>query len=81
MADYCAPVLYPTATSWSADLARRLWVAIEAELPTVDQVLLEKMPERVGDLINPLFLLSDEANPESCHGSNLLPPWPEVATP
>jgi CelD/BcsL family acetyltransferase involved in cellulose biosynthesis len=77
-ADYCAPVLYPTAIVWTAERAQMLWAAIEAALPGVDQVVLEKMPAMVGDCINPLYLLADELNPESCHGSNLLRSWSEI---
>lgn len=77
-ADFNAPILYPTGIEWTAGRAAALWAAIEAALPPVDQVLLEKMPAMVGDLINPLFLLAGEANPESAHGSNLLLDWPEI---
>lgn len=77
-ADYCAPILYPTAIVWTPERARVLWASIEAALPAVDQVVLDKMPAMVGDCVNPFFLLADDTNPESCHGSNLLRPWAEI---
>ncbi|MEP7240342.1 MAG: GNAT family N-acetyltransferase [Devosia sp.] len=77
-ADYCAPLLYPTTIVWTPELADALWAAIEAALPPVDRVRLEKMPAMVSDRVNPLFLLRTEVNPESCHGSDLLRPWSEI---
>jgi CelD/BcsL family acetyltransferase involved in cellulose biosynthesis len=77
-ADYVAPVLYPTSIVWTPELARALWQAVEKVLPRADIVQLEKMPARVGDCVNPMFLLGTETNPESCHGSNLLRPWAEI---
>jgi CelD/BcsL family acetyltransferase involved in cellulose biosynthesis len=77
-ADYCAPILYPTAIEWTVERVTALWSSIEAALPPNDKVVLEKMPAMVGDLVNPLYLLSGESNPESCHGSVLTRPWPEI---
>lgn len=77
-ADYNAPLLYPTDRRWTAESARSLWSAIEAALPAFDVVRLEKMPAMVADCINPFFLLTDGANPESAHGSNMLLPWAEI---
>ena len=76
--DYNAPLLYPTAIEWTKERAAALWSAIESALPPVDKVVLEKMPAMVGDLVNPLYLLSGEANPESCHGSVLTRPWDAI---
>lgn len=76
--DYNAPVLYPAPFAWTAELATSLWAAIEAALPRVDKIVLEKMPAMVRDCANPLHWLSAEANPESCHGSVLTRPWAEI---
>lgn len=78
VSDYNAPVLFPTAIAWDKLAAQNLWQAILARLPGFDIVILDKMPELVGALVNPLFLLADETNPESCHLTNLDRPWPEV---
>jgi CelD/BcsL family acetyltransferase involved in cellulose biosynthesis len=77
-ADYNAPIVYPNAIDWTADRAQSLWRAIEAALPPVDIVRLEKVPAMVGDLVNPLHLLGEAANPESAHGSNMRLAWPEI---
>jgi CelD/BcsL family acetyltransferase involved in cellulose biosynthesis len=77
-ADYNAPILYRTAIDWTQERAAALWAAIEATLPTVDKIVLEKMPAMVGGLVNPLYRISGEANPESCHGSDLTRPWAEI---
>jgi CelD/BcsL family acetyltransferase involved in cellulose biosynthesis len=77
-ADYNAPILYPNDIAWTPELARALWAKIEAALPAADLVVLDKMPAMVGDLVNPLYLLADETNPESCHGSDLTRPWAEI---
>ncbi|MCJ2105201.1 GNAT family N-acetyltransferase [Methylobacterium sp. E-041] len=76
--DYNAPVLFPTARAWNPGMAAPLWEAVKAALPPIDLVVLEKMPAAVGDRINPLYLLSETANPESCHLNDLARPWAEI---
>ena len=77
-ADYNAPILYPTATAWTPERAAALWGQVEAALGPIDKVVLDKLPAMVGDCVNPLHLLADEANPESCHGSDLTLAWEKV---
>jgi CelD/BcsL family acetyltransferase involved in cellulose biosynthesis len=77
-ADYCAPLLYPTAIEWTRERSLALWAAVEAALPAVDKVVLEKMPAMVGDCVNPLYRIAGEANLESAHGSMLTGPWAEI---
>lgn len=77
-ADYCAPLLYPTTIEWTRERSLALWAAVEAALPAIDKVVLEKMPATVGDCVNPLYQIAGEANPESAHGSVLTGPWPEI---
>lgn len=77
-ADYNAPILYPTAIAWTAARAAALWAQLEAALGPVDKLVLDKMPAMVGDCVNPLRLIADEDNPESCHGSNLTLPWEQI---
>ncbi len=77
-ADYNAPVCYPSNIEWTSEIVRHLWTRIVAELPPFDVARLDKMPERVADLINPLFLLADQANDEACHGNNLTLDWAGV---
>jgi CelD/BcsL family acetyltransferase involved in cellulose biosynthesis len=77
-ADYNAPIVYPNTIEWTIERAHALWQAIEAAVPPADKVVLDKMPAMVGHLVNPLYSLAAEANPESCHGSVLTRPWPEI---
>lgn len=77
-ADYNTPILFSGGEVWTDELARTLWNEITARLPAFDLVILEKMPEKAGALINPLHLLANRANPESCHLTRLDRPWPEV---
>jgi CelD/BcsL family acetyltransferase involved in cellulose biosynthesis len=78
VADYNAPVLFPTSRIWTAEAAGDLWSAIEKALPAYDVARLEKMPAYLGNLQNPLALIADGANEESCHGNVLTRPWSEV---
>lgn len=78
VSDYNAPVLFPTSIVWTKRSAAALWQSIVAHLPAFDLVLLDKMPEKVRDLVNPLYLLSDEPNAESCHLTNLDQPVEEI---
>jgi CelD/BcsL family acetyltransferase involved in cellulose biosynthesis len=77
-ADYCAPLLYPTSIEWTRERSLALWATVEAALPPIDKVVLEKMPAMVGDCVNPLYRISGESNPESAHGSVLTRPWAEI---
>lgn len=77
-ADYNAPIVFPAQDSWTLDRARRLWTEITASLPRFDLVVLDKMPETVGGLVNPFYLLAGASNPESCHLTRLDRPWSEV---
>ncbi|RCS25157.1 GNAT family N-acetyltransferase [Phyllobacterium salinisoli] len=77
-ADYNAPVLFPVPWEWSRPLAEQLWEAIVASLPAFDVFILDKMPEDVGGLINPLHLISDGPNDVSCHGTDLRRSWADI---
>src|SRR5690606_12338142 len=77
-ADYNAPIVFPVQDGWTLDRTRRLWAEITASLPRFDLVVLDKMPETVGGLANPFYLLAGASNPESCHLTRLDRPWSEV---
>ncbi len=78
VSDYNSPVLFPTDIVWTKRSAAALWQSIVARLPAFDLVLFDKMPEKVRDLVNPLYLLSDEANIESCHLTSLEQPKDDI---
>lgn len=70
-ADYNAPVVFPQAATDLAGSALQLWERIVSLLPAFDVVRLEKMPERILGVPNPLYGLAREANGQSCHGNDL----------
>lgn len=77
-ADYNTPILFSVEEAWTQARARTLWEEITAHLPAFDLVILEKMPEKAGTLVNPLHFLANGINPEFCHLTQLDRPWPDV---
>ena len=73
VSDYNAPVVFPGAAALGA--APAIWSEIAGHLPPFDLAILEKMPEQVGNLTNPLFSLATEDHHESCHAVALYGPW------
>lgn len=78
VADYNAPVLFPTPRLWTAESVTHLWRRISEKLPAHDVALLEKMPLEAGGLLNPLALLPSAPNEVFCHGNDLRRPWEAV---
>ncbi len=66
LADYNAPILAPMAPQ-DAHGAANLWRALLRALPGADLVRFERMPPRVGPLLNPLALLPS-ARPSTAGG-------------
>ncbi len=77
-ADYNAPLVHPALRDLQHAEVQQLWRAIEAALPKVDIVDLEKMPQSIDDRPNPLFCLANTQNAVSCHGSDLTRPLDEI---
>jgi CelD/BcsL family acetyltransferase involved in cellulose biosynthesis len=77
-ADYNAPVVYPRAANLPREIVPALWDRILSLLPAVDVVRLEKMPDHILGVPNPLFALAEEPNGESCHGNDLTKTLAEV---
>ncbi len=75
--DYNAPVVFPEAQG-SGD-AVQLWASLKRALPRFDVAVLEKMPDAVGDLPNPIAYLASSAHHESCHAVRLYRPWAQFA--
>ena len=76
VSDYNAPVIFPEAARWGPDAARMVWHLLRRKLPPFDLAVLEKMPQTVGGVTNPLYTLATAAHPESGHAVKLDPPWP-----
>jgi CelD/BcsL family acetyltransferase involved in cellulose biosynthesis len=69
--DYNAPVVFPSVANWDAKTVRTIWRSLRKLLPPFDIAMFEKMPERVGDLPNPLSLLRTAADPYTGHAAYL----------
>lgn len=71
VADYNAPVLFACGIQWTKASADNLWRQITAVLPAFDYADFENMPETVGSLVNPLFLLARHSNLADSHATDL----------
>ena len=69
--DYSTPVLFPASAGLDRAAMLRVWAEIAAAVPPHDVALLDKLPERVGDLANPLMHLATARMPESGHVMSL----------
>jgi CelD/BcsL family acetyltransferase involved in cellulose biosynthesis len=77
VSDYNTPILFAPDRPWTAQAFATLWRRIVAALPPFDAAVLEKMPERVADLANPLLLLQTAPYPACGHAITLSGSWPE----
>lgn len=73
--DYNAPILLPTPEG-AAPLSSALWREIIAAAPSVDSVVLEKMPLRLGNTVNPLSAGIRRTAPPSAYEIPLAGTWP-----
>ena len=76
VSDYNAPVLFPDCKGLRFD-ATDFWQRLQSHLPRYDLAVLEKMPETVGGLANPIAPLATCNRFESCHHATLQGDWPE----
>ena len=67
VSDYNAPVVFPETAFMRFD-KRHLWEQLRSCLPPFDLAVLEKMPETIEGLPNPLSVIATARHPESCHG-------------
>jgi CelD/BcsL family acetyltransferase involved in cellulose biosynthesis len=79
VSDYNAPVVFPEAADWGPEAASALWSLLRRKLPPFDLAMLEKMPDAVGDLRNPLSGLATAPHAESCHVARLEGSWERFA--
>lgn len=78
VADYNAPVLFDCGVEWNQQQAENLWQQVLAALPAFDFAELSNMPEKIGHLINPLFLLANTDNQASSHANSLTHSWDKI---
>jgi CelD/BcsL family acetyltransferase involved in cellulose biosynthesis len=67
VSDYNAPVVYPEAAGIRLE-GPRIWKRLRECLPPFDLAALEKMPESIEGVPNPLSAIATASHPESCHG-------------
>lgn len=78
VADYNAPVVFDCGIEWTRAQAENLWRQITQALPAFDFVDFENMPERLGSLVNPLFVLATQSNSADSHATSLKPDWATI---
>ena len=71
MSDYNAPVLFAPAGDWDATTVRMIWQAMRQIRPRFDFAIFDKVPDRVGDLANPLRYLVTSPYSVSGHAITL----------
>jgi CelD/BcsL family acetyltransferase involved in cellulose biosynthesis len=77
LSDYNAPIIFPAAQRWGEDDMRSIWQGLRRILPPFDIAILDKMPENVGDVPNPLNLLGTVPLLSSGHATTLAGSWRE----
>lgn len=78
VADYNAPVLFECGIEWSKPQAENLWQQILMVLPAFDYAEFTNMPEKLGKLLNPLFLLANKDNLANSHANILTHDWNKI---
>ena len=79
LSDYNAPVLFPPALEWNVEDFRLIWRGLKKGLP-FDIAVWDKVPERVGEMDNPMTLLTLSPQGQSCHFFRLSGTWKEIST-
>jgi CelD/BcsL family acetyltransferase involved in cellulose biosynthesis len=74
VSDYNAPILFPEIETLGLEDCA-LWKQIQSHLPAYDLAVLEKMPDSVDGIRNPLASLTTGARHESCHHVTLQGDW------
>ena len=80
VSDYNAPVVFSAAANLTRRDMQALWDSLREQLAPVDLILLEKMPEYVHDIRNPLADFATHSHGEDCHAVTLNGSWDEFAS-
>ena len=78
LSEHNAPVIFPLAREWNAETAETIWRGLCKSLP-FDIAVLEKVPEFVGDLRNPLCFLNMSPQGQSSYQLALSETWDELS--
>lgn len=76
--DYNAPILFQDFSAWSKEQVQTLIKDICNKLPPIDIINFQKMPQWIGNQLNPFFLITTQKHPESGHFSTLDQPWSQL---
>jgi CelD/BcsL family acetyltransferase involved in cellulose biosynthesis len=68
------PVVFSTSRDWSVETTQLIWQSLHNILQ-FDVAFLEKMPDCIGDIRNPLSVLKTSKESFSCHAMTLSEPW------
>lgn len=78
VADYNAPIIFSCGIEWTRLQAENLWQQIIKALPPFDFADFNNMPEKLGKLHNPLFLLANHNNGANSHATVLTHDWERI---
>ncbi|MEJ5018436.1 GNAT family N-acetyltransferase [Ochrobactrum vermis] len=78
VSDYNGPVIFPAAAQLSHNTATRIFEAVAAAVPSHDLMALNKIPERVEGLANPLWQITNRPSNASAHAISLARPMDEI---
>jgi CelD/BcsL family acetyltransferase involved in cellulose biosynthesis len=78
LSDYNAPVLFPPAQEWNAETIRKIWRGLQQRLP-FDIAVFEKVPAHIGEITNPVTLLTMSPQGQSGHFLGLSGTWNEMS--
>jgi CelD/BcsL family acetyltransferase involved in cellulose biosynthesis len=79
VSDYNAPVVFAEASTWDRATTAAAWQRVCDAVPPFDLAMLEKMPDTVGGLNNPLSALATGDHVEASHAVRLHGPWEEFS--
>jgi CelD/BcsL family acetyltransferase involved in cellulose biosynthesis len=78
LSDYNAPVLFPPVREWEVETVRLVWRQLQKTLP-FDVAYLEKIPANIGEITNPLCLLTMQPQGQSGHHLILSGTWDDIS--
>ena len=79
VSDYNAPILFPGVEAWGSDAVQAIWNSLR-KVCEYDVAVLEKLPDKIGDLTNPLNFLSTSEYPRRGYLVSLTEKWDETAS-
>ena len=75
VSDYNAPILFPGSEAIDVRDMAKIWRIICEAIPSVDAIVLEKMPGHIGDTSNPFPLIFRKPEAYSGHSLALTDTW------